>query len=91
MLVFEKDDSLIWIELQENRILGGIHYYKTEEEFLMDMKQRFIKNGINNNFFTEKDDLTRIYCYAFDKPTYGIRGSEYYNHCRKGKKKIYKL
>lgn len=86
MLVYKKEDNLIWIEPSIPKMLRGIHIYKTEEEFLIDMKQRFIQNGLNNNFFTEKDNLTKIYCYQFEKPMHGIRGSEYYNHCRKGKK-----
>lgn len=86
MLVYKKDNNFIWIEPGISKMLGCIHYYKTEEEFLIDMKQRFIQNGINNNFFTEKDDFTKLYCYEFEKPVYGIRGSEYYDHCRKGKK-----
>ena len=86
MLVYKKDNNLIWIEPSISKMLGGIHIYKTEEDFLIDMKQRFIQNGLNNNFFTEKDNLKKIYCYQFEKPMHGVRGSEYYNHCRKGKK-----
>lgn len=86
MLVYKKDNDLIWIEPSIPQLLRGIHCYKTEEEFIIDMKKRFIENGIKNEFFTEKDDLTKIYCYEFIKPNYGIRGSDYYNHCRKGRK-----
>lgn len=86
MLTYKKNDKFIWIEPSASKEIRGLHYYKTEEDFLIDMKQRFLKNGLENHFFTEQDDLTKLYCYKFIKPPYGIRGSEYYNHCRKGQK-----
>lgn len=86
MIVFKNNGNLVWFEPSESLITRGIHYYKTEKDFLLDMKKKFIENGLINNYFTEKEDLTKINCYKYEKPLYGIRGSEFYNHCRKGKK-----
>ncbi len=91
VLLYKKDQDCVWFEPSKPELLCGIHYYKTEKDFLIDMKQKFIQNGLRNDFFTEDDDLTKLSCYEFQKPLYGIRGSEYYNHCRTGRKINIKL
>lgn len=85
-LVFEKNNQYIWIEPSLSLITRGIHYYKSEEECLKDVKNKFFKNGLKNNFFTIEDNLSNLYCYEYQKPNYGITGPEFYNHCRAGRK-----
>lgn len=84
--MFKNKNNLVWFESGNLLLMGGIHYYYTEEDFIKDLKNKFIENGLNKKFFTNDNDLTKIYCYEFTKPTFGIRGSEYYDHCRKGRK-----
>lgn len=85
-LVYKNNGKYIWIEPSLSLITRGIHEYDSEQECLKDAKDRFIKNGFKNNFFTPNDNLSNFYCYEYQKPNYGIIGPKFYNHCRTGRK-----
>lgn len=88
IITYKENGNYIWFDASNPINLSGIHKYATEKELIIDLKKRFLANGFLNDFFDENIDLTKIYCYEYSKPNYGIRGSEFYEHCRKGRKII---
>jgi len=85
---FKKEDKYVWFEPNKSLNFEGIREYKTEEELIKDLERRFLANGFLNNFFNINDDLDKLVCYEYSKTKFHIRGSEFYNHCRNGRKLI---
>lgn len=59
----------------------GVHEYKTLNELLTDVKNKFesyIKSQNINNY--------KISIYQYDKPKYGLNCINFINHCESGKK-----
>ena len=52
----------------------GIHVYKSLNDLLTDVKNKFCKNR----------DINRTLIYKYQKPQYGISGEEFFNHCENG-------
>ena len=73
-LTFEKNNKYYWFE-HSWEICRGIHEYKSEKELLLDVKQKFIKYELNNNYVKNN-----LYIYRYDKPKYHITTQEFYNH-----------
>ena len=77
-LTFEKDNKHYWFE-HSWEIFRGIHEYNTEKELLLDIKNKFIKNDLNN-YIPEHLDL-----HQYKKPKYHISVQDFFNHCDSGK------
>lgn len=77
-LIYEDNNKYYWFEhAWEN--FKGIHEYDSIEKALKDIKDKFIKYELNNNY------VNRNLCiYRYDKPEYGLSVSEFYKHCEKG-------
>jgi len=88
ILAYKKDNNLVWFEPTQTKKMERVRTYSTEKELIQDLKNRFIENGIKNHFFKKENDLSKIVCYRYEKPSSHIRGSAFYNHCRTGKKVI---
>ncbi len=88
IITYKKDNKYIWFSPDYSKEIGGIFEYNTESKLITDFKKRFIKNGINKHFFNKEDNLENLVCYEYKKPRFHIKGSEFYTHCRTGKKII---
>ena len=86
IITYKENGKYIWFDPSTSINFKGIREYNSENELLLDLKRSFFANGFLNGFFDENNDLTKLYCYEYDKPNYQIRGSEFYEHCRKGRK-----
>ena len=74
-LTYEKDNIYYWFEHSWS-IFKGIQEYKSLEELLLDVKNKFIKHVLNNN--CDKDNL---YIYEYSKPKYHLTTNEFYEYC----------
>lgn len=78
-LTFEKDNKYYWFEHSWEKF-KGIHEYKTMKELLLDVKNKFIKNELNNNYVSNN----LVMC-EYKKPKFNISVQEFYTHCEHGK------
>ena len=83
-LIYEENNKYYWFE-HSWKEFKGIHEYNTELEALKDIKEKFIKAELNNNY-----DPMNLCIYKYDKPKYGITCLEFYKHCEKGENIIIK-
>jgi len=88
IITYKKENEYIWFEPTQAKKMEGIRTYSTENDLVQDLRLRFIENGINNHLFKKDNDLSKIVCYKYERPSPHIRGSAFYNHCRTGKKVI---
>lgn len=79
-LTFEKQDKYYWFEHSWERF-KGIHEYNTIQELLLDIKDKFIKYELNNNY---NENCLNIYNYK--KPKNHLNILEFYKHCESGVK-----
>ena len=77
-LIYEDNNKYYWFEHSWEKF-RGIHEYNSEEEALKDIKEKFIKYELNNNYINNN-----LYIYKYDKPEYGLSVIEFYKHCEKG-------
>ena len=77
-LIYEDNNKYYWFEHAWEKF-KGIHEYNTEEEALKDIKDKFIKYELNNNYINNN-----LCIYKYDKPEYGLSVEEFYKHCEKG-------
>ncbi|MEG0872805.1 MAG: ASCH domain-containing protein [Clostridia bacterium] len=77
-LTFEKDNKYYWFEHSWN-ILRGVHIYNSMIELLSDMKNKFVKYELNNNYVSQN-----LILREYKKPKYHISTQEFYNHCEQG-------
>lgn len=77
-LTFEKDNKYYWFEHSWERF-RGIHEYKSLKELLFDIKDKFIKYELDNDFVLEN-----LVLHEYKKPKYNISVQEFYNHCDYG-------
>ena len=78
-LTYEKNNKYYWFEHSWERF-KGIHEYTTQKELLIDVKKKFIKYELNNQY--NKNNLV---IYEYSKPKYHISVLEFYKHCEQGK------
>lgn len=78
-LTYEKEKKYFWFENSWEHF-RGIHKYKSKKDLLLDVKNKFIKDELNNNY-KEKN----LYLYEYKKPKWGISIPEFYKHCESGK------
>ena len=79
-LTFEKQDKYYWFEHSWKRF-KGIHGYNTIQELLFDVKDKFIKYELNNNY---NENCLNIYNYK--KPKNHLNILEFHKHCESGVK-----
>ncbi len=77
-LTFEKNNRHYWFEHSWEKFMG-IHEYKTKKELLLDIRDKFIKYELNNNY--KKGNL---FIYNYEKPKYHISAIEFCRHCESG-------
>ena len=77
-LIYKENNKYYWFE-HSYKMFRGIHEFNTELEALKDIKEKFIKAELNNNY-----DPMNLCIYKYNKPKYGISCLEFYKHCEKG-------
>lgn len=77
-LTFEKDNKYYWFEHSWERF-RGIHEYNSNQELLFDIKDKFVKYEIDNDY-----NESNIVLYEYSKPTYHISVQEFYKYCESG-------
>lgn len=77
-LTYEKNNKYYWFE-HSWEIFRGIHEYNSITELLNDVKDKFIKYELNDNFTKSK-----LCIYNYSKPKNNISTQEFYKHCEKG-------
>ncbi len=78
-LIYQDNNYYYWFEHSWNKY-KGIHKYKTKEELLLDVKNKFI----NENNYVSKG--ASLYIYSYKKPPYHIRCMDFYNYITREKK-----
>lgn len=74
-LTFEKNNKYYWFEHSWERF-RGIHEYQSLKELLFDIRDKFIKYELDNDFVPEN-----LVLHEYKKPKYHISVQEFYNHC----------
>lgn len=77
-LIYEKNNKYYWFEHSWKKF-KGIYEYDTKLDLLSDVKKKFTKIELNDNY--DKDNL-KIYNYT--KPKYNISVDEFIKHCENG-------
>ena len=77
-LTFEKNNKYYWFEHSWERF-RGIHEYKSLKELLFDIRNKFIKYELDNDYVVEN-----LVWNKKKKPKYHISVQEFYNHCDYG-------
>lgn len=77
-LTFEKDNKYYWFEHSWERF-KGIHEYCSIKDLLVDVRNKFIKYELNDNY--KKENLC---IYDYKKPKYYLGTLEFYKHCESG-------
>ena len=78
-LTFEKNNKIYWFEHSWERF-KGIHEYNSIKELLFDIRDKFIKYELNNNY-----NSLSLVLHEYKKPKYHISVQDFYNHCDYGK------
>lgn len=78
-LIYKENNNFFWFEHSWEKY-RGIKSYDNELDALKDIKEKFIKNELNNNY-----NSLNLCIYEYSKPKYGINVLEFYKHCEKGK------
>lgn len=78
-LTFEKDNKYYWFE-HSWKYFRGIHEYKSMKELLLDVRNKFIKYELNNNYVP-----IGLVLHEYKKPKFHISALEFYNHCDHGR------
>lgn len=66
---------------------SGIHRYASEAELLQDFQQIFARFGQKSGLLPERLQAGKWSLYEYERPKYGISDSEFYAHCRRGKRR----
>lgn len=77
-LTFEKDNKYYWFE-HSWEIFKGIHEYTALKDLLIDVRDKFIKHELNDNYTKEN-----LCIYDYIKPKYHLSVLEFYKHCESG-------
>lgn len=83
-LIYKDNNKYYWFEhsWEKHR---GITVYNSELEALKDVKDKFVKDELNNEY-----NYMNLYIYEYSKPDYGINVLEFYKHCENGNNIIIK-
>lgn len=77
-LIYKENEKYYWFE-HSWRLFKGIHEFNTEQEALKNIKEKFIKIELNENY-----NPMNLCIYKYTKPKYGISCLEFYKHCEEG-------
>lgn len=77
-LTFEKDNKYYWFE-HSWEIFRGIHEYSSRKKLLLDVRDKFIKYELNNDY-----DISKVCLHEYKKPKYQLAVEEFFNHCDEG-------
>lgn len=89
ILTFLEHGKPHWFEpmfKNTNVYYAGIHNYDSIEQLLANFRTKFIRNGQESGVLPTDFHLENVELYQYDRPTYGISGHEFYEHCRTGTK-----
>ena len=78
-LTFEKNNKYYWFEHSWERF-RGIHEYESLKKMLLDIRNKFIKHELNNDYVSKN-----LVLHEYKKPKYHISVQEFYNHCDYGR------
>lgn len=78
-LTFEKNNKYYWFEHSWERF-RGIHEYESLKKMLLDIRDKFIKHELNNDYVSKN-----LVLHEYKKPKYHISVQEFYNHCDYGR------
>ena len=79
-LTFKKNYKYYWFE-NSWEIFREIHEYDTINELLEDVKSKFIKYELNNNY-----DNDNLFIFEYTAPESNISVQDFFKHCTSGKK-----
>lgn len=74
-LIYKDNNKYYWFEHSWERF-RGIHEYQSLKELLFDIRDKFIKYELDNDFVPEN-----LVLHEYKKPKYHISVQEFYNHC----------
>ncbi len=77
-LTFEKNEKYYWFEHSWEKF-RGIHEYNSLKELLWDIRNKFIKYELNNNY-----DNLKLVLHEYKKPKYHISVPDFYKYCDSG-------
>lgn len=77
-LTFEKNNRFYWFEHAWEKFIG-IHEYDTLNDLLLDIRNKFIKDELKNDYVKENLKL-----FEYQKPKSHITTEEFYKHCEQG-------
>lgn len=83
-LIYNENDKYYWFEHSWKKY-RGIHVYDNKLDALKDIKTKFIKDELNNNY-----NYMNLCVYEYTKPKYGLNVFDFYKHCENGKNIIVK-
>lgn len=78
-LVYQKDDKYYWFEHAWKKF-RGIHEFNSLSELFSDVKEKFIKDSLQDGY-----DKNSLVLHEYSKPKFKISTIEFYNHCDYGK------
>ena len=77
-LTFEKNNKFYWFE-HSYKLFKGIHEYSSLKELLLDVREKFIKDELDNKYIN-----ANLVLHEYKKPKYSIGVQEFYKHCDYG-------
>ena len=77
-LTFEKNEKYYWFEHSWEKF-RGLHEYNSLKELLWDIRNKFIKYELNNNY-----DNLKLVLHEYKKPKYHISVPDFYKYCDSG-------
>lgn len=83
-LIYKDNNKYYWFEHSWKKH-RGITVYDSELEALKDIKDKFVKDELNNEY-----NYMNLCIYEYSKPDYGINVLEFYKHCENGNNIIIK-
>ena len=78
-LIYKENNKFFWFEHSWEKY-RGIKSYNTEIDALKAIKEKFIKDELNNKY-----NPMNLCIYEYSKPKYGINVLDFYKHCEKGR------
>lgn len=79
-LTFKKNNKYYWFEHSWEKF-RGIHEYGSLEKLLVDIKNKFIKDALNDDY-----KHSNLILYEYTKPMTHITVQAFINHCEHGKR-----
>lgn len=83
ILVYYSNNKVYWFEPMfesKDYSYSGIHEYSNLKDLLEDLKNKWIKVALKNEFIPKDYDEDNIFIYKYGKPKYHINGCEIREH-----------